>query len=308
MNGAKRPELQQLPQIKQRMTFLYLDHCQISRKDSAVKIRNKDGIYLMPVAQISVLILGPGTTITHDGVLLIGDAGVSLIWAGEYGVRFYAAGSSLTHNSVLLERQAKNFSNQREHLKIAKKMYQKRFDDDVSKMTMNQLRSIEGNRMKQIYKDNAAKFQVKWSGRRIHLNHFEECDAVNQALTAGNMCLYGLAHAVISALGMAPGLGFVHVGHDKSFVYDIADLYKAEYTIPLAFKLASLNTPEIASVMRRKMRDLFFEKKILKQMVKDIQDLFYVEGEEDFRDDLFLWNGIEEAVSAGIMYGASEYQ
>lgn len=301
-NGAKRPELCQLPQVKDRMTFLYLERCQLSRKDSAVKIIDADGIYLMPAAQISVLILGPGTSITHEAILLIGDTGVSIIWVGEQGVRFYASGSPLTRRSILSEKQAKLFSNQRDHLKVAKMMYQKRFDDDVSKMTMQQLRSIEGNRMKKLYKDNADRFQVKWTRRNYNVEDFQSGDLVNQALSAGNVCLYGLAHSVIAALGLSPGLGFIHVGHDKSFVYDLADLYKAEFTIPLAFKLASLNTPEIASEMRKQLRDKFHKSKLLKRMVNDIQDLLLDKSEEDFRDDVYLWNGIDEALNAGILY------
>ena len=93
--------------------------------------------------------------------------------------------------------------------------------------------------MRQVYRKASKDTGVPWSGRLYRPEDFASGDAVNQALSAGHACLYGLAHAVIVALGCAPGLGFVHVGHECSFVYDIADLYKAEVTIPIAFEVAA---------------------------------------------------------------------
>ena len=84
-------------------------------------------------------------------------------------------------------------------------------------------------------------------------------------------CLYGLAHAVIVALGCAPGLGFVHVGHECSFVYDIADLYKAEVTIPIAFEVAAQAPEDLPAVVRRRVRDAMVEHHILERMVHDIR-------------------------------------
>ena len=128
---------------------------------------------------------------------------------------------------------------------------------------------------------------------------------MNQALSAGHACLYGLAHAVIAALGCSPGLGFVHVGHDCSFVYDIADLYKAETTIPVAFEVAAEATEDIGALIRRRMREEMVQKRILERMVRDIQVLLREEGEEEplEADVVRLWEGEGRTVKNAVSYG-----
>ena len=254
--GMKRPELQALPQVKDRLTFLYLEHCQINREDSAILMRDELGTVRVPAAGISVLLLGPGTTITHRAMELIGEAGVSIVWIGEHGVRYYAGGRPLTHRSHLLIRQAELVSNQRTHLDVVRKMYQMRFpNEDVSGLTTQQLRGREGSRVRKAYRQASQKWNIPWNGREYDPEDFSSGDLVNQALSAGHACLYGLAHAVIIALGCSPGLGFVHIGHDCSFVYDIADLYKAEITIPIAFEIAAANPEDLPGEVRRRVRD-----------------------------------------------------
>ena len=211
---------------------------------------------------------------------LIGDSGVTTIWVGENGVRYYASGRPLTHRAGLLMKQAALVSNMRSHLNVAKQMYQMRFpDEDVSGLTMQQLRGREGARVRGIYRQESQKWNVPWNGRQYDPDDFSFGDAVNQALSAGHACLYGLAHAVIAALGCSPGLGFVHVGHDCSFVYDIADLYKAETTIPVAFEIAAEQPEDIGAAVRRRMRDEMMKAHILERMTKDIQIL--LSGSDD---------------------------
>ncbi len=301
--GMMKPALQNLPRIQDRMTFLYLEHCQLSREDSAIAFRDEKGVVYVPAAAISVLLLGPGTTVTHRAMELIGDAGVTVIWVGEQGVRYYAGGRPLTHRSDMLQRQARMVSNTREHLAVVRKMYEMRFPgEDVSRLTMQQLRGREGSRVRQAYRKASKEWKVSWDGRCYHPGAFENDDLVNQALTAGNMCLYGLAHAVICALGCSPGLGFLHVGHENSFVYDIADLYKAEIIIPTAFRLASEAPADIAGEMRRRIRDAFYSAHILERMVKDIRALLS-DAEQDMQmKELYLWNGKEELVESRVMY------
>ncbi len=239
-HGMLKPDLQALPQIRDRMTFLYLERCQINRQDSAITVIDEDGIVLIPAAAISVLLLGPGTTVTHRAMELIGDAGVCIIWVGEHGVRYYASGRPLTHKAGLLMRQAALASNQKQHLEVVRKMFQLRFPgEDISHLTLPQLRGREGARVRSAYRRAAEEWGIDWNGRVYDPENFAEGDAVNQALSAGHACLYGLAHAVIVAMGCSAGLGFVHIGHENSFVYDIADLYKAETTIPIAFEIAA---------------------------------------------------------------------
>lgn len=291
MPGIVRPDLQTLPQIRDRMTFLYLEHCTLNRQDGAITVTEERGCVHVPAASISALLLGPGTRITHRGMELIGDSGVTVVWVGENGVRYYASGRPLTHRAGLLMRQAALVSNIRSHLSVARKMYQMRFpEDDVSGLTMQQLRGREGARVRRIYRQASEKWNIPWNGRQYDPEDYAAGDPVNQALSAGHACLYGLAHAVIAALGCSPGLGFVHVGHECSFVYDVADLYKAETTIPIAFEIAAQNAPDIGAAVRRRMRDEMMRLHLLERMTKDIQFLLNEEETPLEADVVRLWD------------------
>ena len=305
--GIEQPDLQALPQIRDRMTFIYLEHCDINRKDSAITVTDQNGIVYIPAAALSVLLLGPGTNLTHRAMELIGEAGVSVVWVGEQGVRYYAGGRPLTHHSSLLLQQARMVSNQRLHLMVVRKMYQLRFpDEDVSKLTLQQLRGREGSRIRGVYREASRKWNVPWNGREYDPDHFESSDDVNKALSIGHACRYGLMHAVITALGCSAGLGFVHVGHDCSFVYDMADLYKAEVTIPIAFEIASRKTADLERTVRHRVRDEMVQKHILERAVHDVQWL--LKETDDIKDNagdvsaVYLWDNKQGAVANGRQY------
>ena len=310
-----KPDIQALPQIKDRMPFLYREHCTLNRQDGAITVMDERGEIHIPAAAISVLLLGPGTRVTHRAMELMGDTGVSVAWVGEHGVRFYACGRALTTHSGLLMKQAKLVSNMRSHLEVVRKMYQLRFpNEDVSNLTMQQLRGREGSRVRSVYRRCSKEYGVPWDGRLYRPDDFASGDAVNQALSAGHACLYGLAHAVITAMGCSPGLGFVHIGHERSFVYDIADLYKAEVTIPIAFEVAREDPPNLPSVVRRKVRDAMVEHHVAERMVHDIKYLLSEEGgENDFdgdpgdeREAVYLWDDRKGAVENGKSYGGED--
>lgn len=302
--GIKKPEISALPRVEDRMTFLYLERCKVSRSDGAITAQDEDGIVHIPAAAINVLLLGPGTEVSHRAMELIGNNAVTVIWVGEHGVRYYAHGSALTNHSTYLVKQAEMVSNEKKHLLVVKKMYQLRFPgEDVSALTLQQLRGREGSRIRNVYQKLSKEYGVKWSGRVYDPEDYDVGDTVNKSLSAGNTCLYGLAHAVICALGCSPGLGFVHVGHELSFVYDVADLYKAEITIPLAFEVAAENPEDIEGVTRRKLRDKFKNGHILDRMVHDIKFLFSEEDiEEDYKSSLYLWNNGREELNHGYSY------
>lgn len=303
--GMIKPELQALPQIGDRMTFIYLERCNINRQDSAITARDEDGIIHIPAAAISVLMLGPGTTVTHRAMELIGDTGVTVIWIGERGVRYYAHGRSLTTQSKYLLKQAEYVSNTRLHLEVVRKMYQLRFpDEDVSGLTMQQLRGREGSRVRSAYQEASKKYGVPWNGRTYKVDDYESSDKINQALSAAHACLYGLAHAVIVSLGCSPGLGFIHVGHERSFVYDMADLYKAEVTIPISFEVVAEDVDDIPSVVRRRVRDAMYKNDILERMVKDIKYLFSnIDNEDDdLKTTIYLWDKSKGTIPHGTLY------
>lgn len=304
ISRMNKPELQELPQIEDRLSFLYLEHCKINRQDNAITATDEEGETLIPAGTLSVLLLGPGTSVTHRAMELIGDSGVSVVWVGEQGVRYYANGRSLTHSSRMLIRQAECVSNQRKHLDVVRKMYAMRFPgEDVSKLTLQQLRGREGARIRKTYRKLSEKWNVPWNGRVYKPNDFAVSDPVNQALSIGNACLYGIAHSVICAIGCSAGLGFVHVGHELSFVYDVADLYKAEISIPIAFESVSESPNDLESFVRKRHRNKFVEMHLLERMVRDIKYLFSEENDNrSDQKDLALWDGNRGTVENGKSY------
>lgn len=302
--GMIRPDIQDLPQIADRMTFIYLEHCKINRQDSAITVLNEKGIVHIPSAVISVLMLGPGTEVSHRAMELIGDSGISVCWIGEHGVRYYAGGRPLTHSSRLILKQAELVTNQRKHAEIVRKMYVMRFpDENVSDLTVQQLRGKEGSRVRKIYRQESRKWGVEWNGREYDPDDFTASDIINQTLSAAHSCLYGLAHAVICAIGCSPALGFVHVGHELSFVYDIADLYKTEVTVPIAFEIAA-NPPaeDIARAVRLRVRDEMARTRLLERMVHDIKCILNPEDINVEEKAMYLWDDKSGTVDYGKQY------
>lgn len=311
--GIQKPNLQALPQIKDRISYLYLEHCVINRKDGAITVADTRGIVHVPAAAISVLLLGPGSNVTHRAMELLGDAGCTVIWIGERGVRYYAHGRPLTHSARLLIRQAELVSNVRSRVAVARQMYQMRFpNEDVSGFSMQQLRGHEGARVRAIYRKWSKETGVPWNGRNYDPNNIESGDLVNQALSMANYCLYGIIHSVIVALGCTPGLGFVHNNHDRSFVYDIADLYKAEITIPIAFIMAQKEPKDLECETRRAVRDAISKYKILERATRDIKWLLLGNDTQAFEDEIGdigiinLWDDKIGCVKSGISYGKYE--
>ncbi len=308
--GIEKPGLQTLVQVKDRMTFLYVERCIVNRQDGAITVTDARGTVHVPAASLSVLLIGPGTNLTHRAVELIGNSGMTLIWVGEHGVRYYAHGRPLTHSAQLLKQQAKLVSNTHTRLAVARKMYQMRFPgENVSGFTMQQLRGREGARVRGVYRKMAKETGVEWNGREYDPNDFSAGDPVNMALSAAHACLYGLAHSAIVALGCSPGLGFVHDGHERSFVYDVADLYKAEITIPIAFYAAAEKPKDIAAEVRRRVRDAAADGKILERIVHDIRRLLLGDDADvqAFETEvLYLWDEKQGQVANGISYGKAE--
>lgn len=305
----KKSELNELPRITDRVTFIYIEHAKINKHNNAITVVNEKGIIHIPCAIIGVLMLGPGTDISHRAMEIIGDTGTSIVWTGEYGIRQYAHGRALAHSSKFLEKQARLVSSTRTRLEVARKMYSLRFlNENVSHDTMQQLRGKEGSRIRKAYKEQAKKYGIKWDGRIYDHNDFQSSDVVNQALSVANVALYGLVYSVIVALGISPGLGFVHTGHDLSFVYDVADLYKTDITIPIAFEIASKYSKldDIGKLTRIRIRDEFKNGKILERVVKDLQYLFSIEENTIEAEMINLWDDTNKLIEYGINY-SEEY-
>lgn len=303
--GAKKPELTELARVEDRITFLYIEHADLNKQDSAVTVTDSKGTVFVPAALISVLMLGPGVNVTHRAMELIGDSAMSVVWVGECGVRQYAHGRALNHSSRFIESQAKLVSNTRSRLSVARKMYEMRFpDENFSNLTMEQLRGKEGARIRKVYRNESKRTGVAWKKRQYRVDDFYSATPINKALTEAHQALYGLCYSVIVALGASPALGFIHTGHDLSFVYDFADLYKAKYSIPIAFDMvAKYGDDDIADRTRRAMRDAFHQGKLIKQMVKDLKDLLRIADDYDsIHVVMGLWDDREGLQKYGVQY------
>lgn len=270
--GASKPR--ELTRVGDRLSFVYLERCTVHRDANAITAEDADGVRHIPSATIGTLLLGPGTRVTHQAMSVLGDSGAGVVWVGEHGVRYYSGGRALTRSSVLAEAQASAWANRRTRLDVARAMYKKRFpDEDPAACTRQQLLNREGNRVKKVYKQESKRTGVPWHGRHFVPGDYSAGDPPNQGITAAAQCLYGVAQSVVAALGLSPALGFVHSGHDLSFVMDIADLYKTEIAIPVAFDVAAEGDEDVGSRTRRMVRDRINELGLLERCVNDIKGL-----------------------------------
>ncbi len=297
-----------LPRIESRLSFLYAERAVINRDGNALTIKDQRGIAHVPATQLAVVLLGPGTKVTYAAMALLGDAGASVVWVGEKGVRYYAHGRPPAKTSRFAEVHARLWSNQRTRLRCARRMYDMRFPgEEISQLSLAQLRGREGARMKKIYAAEAQRTGVVWTRRNYDPQDFESGDPINRALTEGSAALYGIAHAVIVGLGFIPSLGIVHTGTDRAFVYDIADLYKAEISIPAAFEaVAAIPSGDDLNV-RARIRDKVVSTRLMQRMVHDLQDLMEIPEEDAYSDvDLMLWSELE-VIAAGVNWSTERF-
>ena len=264
-------DLHELPKFRDGLSFLYVEHGRIEQSQKAVEVLDKEGRTMIPAAALGVLMLGPGTSITHAAVRALADNGCLLVWSGEDGMRCYAQGSGETRRAYHLLRQAELASDPERRLAVVMRMYTYRFGDQLApRLTLDQIRGLEGQRVRTAYAEASRKYGVVWNGRHYDRNNWGSGDPVNRALSAANALLNGLCHAAIVSGGYHPGLGFIHTGKQLSFVYDIADLYKVEITVPLAFRLVAESTEHIGSRVREGCREAFRQTRLLQRILPDI--------------------------------------
>ncbi|WP_436701143.1 type I-E CRISPR-associated endonuclease Cas1e [Nocardioides sp. BYT-33-1] len=303
--GPAPVDISELVRAQDRLSFVYLERCVIHREGNAITAMDERGTMHIPAATLGALLLGPGTNVSHQAMVLLAESGATAVWIGERGVRYYAHGRGLAQSSRLLEAQAAAVTNQSSRLRVARAMYGMRFpDEDVSTSTMQQLRGREGARVRALYREHSERTGVAWSKRDYDVKDFAGGSAINQALSAATTCLYGISHAVIVALGCSPGLGFVHNGHARSFVFDIADLYKAEIAIPVAFDVAADDPEDIPGETRRAVRDAVQDGRILARCSRDIRRLLLPDADDDGQDwnVVQLWDGGSRNVAGGMSY------
>ncbi len=275
-----KPGLHVMPRFDDRWSFLYLEHGRMEQEAASLAFCGKEGVAQLPLNQVGLLQLGPGTSVTHAAMKALMDNGSLVCWTGEGGARLYAHGASGNRSSRRLLRQAALFCNEETRIQVIRRMYQKRFPDPLPEsVTLDQVRGMEGARVRAAYQEAARRYGIAWERRAYDPGQWDHADPVNRALSTANALLYGLCHAAILAAGYSPAIGFIHTGKMLSFVYDIADFYKTETSIPAAFQAAQA-VSEVEARVRLACRELFHEKAVMQRCLPDIAEVL------DAGDDL----------------------
>jgi CRISPR-associated protein Cas1 len=304
-------DLHALPKIRDSWSYVYVEHCQIDQDAKAIAYRDVNGVTPIPVATLALLMIGPGSTITHAAIRTLADNGCSVVWVGEQGVRCYAQGLGETRSARRLMRQARLWSDAQTHLAVVRELYQMRFPEPLdTDLTLQQIRGKEGVRVRETYAQASRDYGVAWSGRVYQRSEWSFADPINRALSAANSCLYGVCHAAILSAGYSPALGFIHTGKQLSFVYDVADLYKTEITIPAAFQAVAEDGPGLESRVRRACRDRFHQTRLLARVVDDLESILRSAepaetADSDDEDDTLpsgLWDPELGVISGGVDY------
>jgi CRISPR-associated protein Cas1 len=271
-------DLHALPRLSDRWSHLYLEHGRLQKtKEGLGFVDPQGGMTAVPLDQFAVILLGPGTTLTHAAARMLADNNTLVGWSGEPGVRLYAYGTGGTHSAARLLRQAEAWADPERRLAVIARMYRKRFVEEIPPRTsLETIRAMEGHRVRSCYEREAARLGVEWRGRNYDQSSWDRADPLNRALSAANSCLYGICHAAILSAGYSPSIGFIHTGKQLSFVYDIADLYKTELTIPCAFETVAEGAEDVERRVRMRARDLFHEQRLLPRILPDISEVLDV--------------------------------
>ncbi|HBI10145.1 MAG TPA: subtype I-E CRISPR-associated endonuclease Cas1 [Franconibacter pulveris] len=261
--------------LKDRTSLIFLQYGQLDVLDGAFVLVDKTGIRThVPVGSVACIMLEPGTRISHAAVRLASQVGTLLVWVGEAGVRLYASGQPGGARADKLLYQAKLALDETLRLKVVRKMYELRFGEPPpARRSVEQLRGIEGARVRQTYALLAKRYGVKWNGRRYDPNAWEKGDVVNQCISAATSCLYGITEAAVLAAGYAPAIGFIHSGKPLSFVYDIADIIKFEAVVPKAFEIAARHPDQPDREVRLACRDIFRSEKLTGKLIPFIEEV-----------------------------------
>lgn len=268
-------DLHLLPKLRDSSSFLYVERGHLEQDDRSVAYVTDLGRTAIPIASLSLLMVGPGMTVTHRAMVNAAECGCAVAWVGEEGVRMYAAGLGSTRSARQILRQVQLLSDDASRMRVVREMYEMRFDDPLPPgMTLRQVRGAEGARIRDTYRRLSREYDVPWSGRDYARHDWLSASPVNRALSAANSCLYGVCHAAITTVGYSPALGFVHTGKALSFVYDVADLYKTETSMPAAFLAVQSGAVDVERAARHALRDQFHRTRLLGRIVDDLARLF----------------------------------
>jgi CRISP-associated protein Cas1 len=277
--------------MKDRSSIVFLEYGQVDVIDGAFVLVDDNGVRVqIPVGGLSCLMLQPGIRITHAAVTLAARVGCLLVWVGEGGVRVYASGQPGGALADRLLYQARAALDETARLNVVRAMYRVRFGEEApARRSIEQLRGIEGVRVRTMYRQLAEVHGIPWQGRRYDAEEWDSADIPNRALSAGTSCLYGLCEAAILAAGYAPAIGFLHRGRPLSFVYDIADIFKFETVTAVSFGVAARHMKgdahgSIERDVRLGCRDAFRKSSLLERIIPTIAELLSASGFDPPRD------------------------
>ncbi len=255
--------------------MIFIQHGQIDVLDGAFVVIDQTGVRThIPVGSVACILLEPGTRVSHAAVHLAATVGTLLVWVGEAGVRLYASGQPGGARADRLLYQAKLALDDGLRLKVVRKMYEVRFQEPCpERRSVEQLRGIEGARVRETYKLLGRQYGVNWQARNYDQHQWDAADIPNRCLSAATSCLYGITEAAVLAAGYAPAVGFIHTGKPLSFVYDIADLFKFETVVPVAFKVAARAPLQPEREVRLACRDIFRSSKLLARIIPMIEEV-----------------------------------
>lgn len=273
------PPLKPIP-IKERLSVLFIERCQLDVQDGAFVAIDLHGVRMqIPVGGVACLMLEPGVRISHAACALAARVGTLLVWVGEGAVRLYSAGQPGGARADRLLYQAKLALDDEARLKVVRAMYRQRFGEEPpQRRSVEQLRGIEGARVRAMYQALARQYGVAWQARNYDRQEWDAADLPNRCLSAATACLYGVTEAAVLAAGYAPAVGFIHTGKPLSFVYDIADLYKFDTAIPIAFQVAAKPCAQPEREVRVRCRELFRQSRLLERIIPDIETLLSAGG------------------------------
>lgn len=259
--------------LKSRISLVSVEYGAVDRDGSALVLTAKGRITAqLPVGATAVLMLEPGTSITHEAVKLCAESRTLILWTGEAGVRIYSAAQEGAAHTYRLLRQARLALDRKTRLAVAREMYRVRFGETApERRSIEQLRGMEGARVRARYRELSQQYQVRWSGRDYDRSDWGSQDPINRALSAANSCLYGLCHAAILIAGYSAAIGFIHTGYPLAFVHDLADLWKMELAAPVAFRIVAEDDGDVGTRARHAMRDAFRAKNLLETIIPSIE-------------------------------------
>lgn len=297
-------DLHLLPKFRDRLSYVYTEHSVVERDSNSICFWDDEGKTQVPLASIALLMLGPGTKVSHAAMDILARNNCLVAWCGEEGVRMYAFATGGTHSATRAQRQATLWADPAKRLEVAYRMYQMRFEENVADKTIEQLRGMEGIRVRNGYKRWADHYGLEWEGRSYDRNRWQGADDPNRALSAATACLYGVCHAAILSLGFSPALGFIHQGKQLSLVYDLADLYKMELAVPTAFKEAVAGSDNLDRRTRQALRDCFRESRFLEKVSVDLLTIFGHDEEDPdaFDEDKALPGTLIGGAQGGVAY------